>query len=120
MAYTEPKGIILEASREGDTSRLCIRFDKTDIGPIAPAGLYTDPKSGHERFQLHKLLRKEGDRFFFETYDSAHPLPVQGEIYYYRGWWLPKAMEAALDISEQWVREKFPEKENHEHCLFSW
>ncbi len=29
-------------------------------------------------------------------------------------------MEAALDISEQWVRKKFPEKEDHEHCLFTW
>lgn len=29
-------------------------------------------------------------------------------------------MEAALDISEQWVRGKFPEKEAHEHCLFTW
>jgi hypothetical protein len=85
MTYVEPKGVIVAVSQEGDVSRGCVRFDRMDLGPIAPAGLYVDPKTGNERFQLHKLAGNDGELFYFETYNSTHPLPMQGEVYSYRG-----------------------------------
>lgn len=42
-AYVEPNGEIVAVSQEGDVSRVCVRFDKMDLGPVAPAGLYVDP-----------------------------------------------------------------------------
>ncbi|NOS81472.1 MAG: hypothetical protein E8D46_06355 [Nitrospira sp.] len=120
MTYVEPKGEIVAVSQEGDVSHVCVRFDRMDLGPIAPAGLYVDPKTGNERFQLHKLARNDGELFYFETYNSTHPLPMPGEVYSYRGWWLAEAMEAALDTKAEWVREKYPDNNDHEHCLFTW
>jgi hypothetical protein len=120
MAYVEPKGEIVAASQEGDVSRVCVRFDRMDLGPVAPAGLYVDPTTGDERFQLHKLARNDGEMFYFETYNSTHPLPMPGKVYSYRGWWLPEAMKAALDTTAEWRREQYPEDEHHATCLFTW
>ncbi len=120
MSYLEPKGVIVDASRANDISWVCVRFDRMDSGPVAPAGLYVDPKIGQERFQLHKLARKDGMLFYFETYNSTHPLPIPDEVYFYRGWWLQEAMEGALDSTAIWEKEVYPVNEGHEHCLFTW
>ncbi|MEE9346084.1 MAG: hypothetical protein V3U88_10810 [Methylococcales bacterium] len=120
MGYIEPKGKIIEASETGNVSRLVIEFDRMDSAPITPAGLYINPKKGSERYQLHKVIKIEGSVYTFETFDSCHPIPKQGDEYSYRGWWLPEAMDAALDTSEKWEKRKYPDNGNHEHCLFSW
>ena len=120
MAYIEPKGLIKEATETNDVSRLVIEFDRMDSGPIAPAGLYIDPKTGTEQFQLHKHIDKKAQIHTFETYRSTHPLPKIGSVYSYRGWWLQKAMDAALDEKETWEKVIYPDNGNHEHCLFSW
>ncbi len=120
MGYIEPKGKIVEACETGNVSRLVIEFDKMDSGPVAPAGLYIDPKSGSEQFQLHRVVDVDGLKYTFETFSRTHPLPKVGEAFSYRGWWLPEAMEAALDINEKWEKRKYPDNGNHEHCLFSW
>ncbi len=91
-----------------------------DSEPVAPAGLYIDPKSGNESFQLHKLIGCEDLVFHFETYNSNHPLPNIGEVFSYRGWWLPEAMEAALDTEAVWEHRTYPDNGGHDHCLFTW
>ena len=120
LAYVEPKGEIVAASQEGDMSRVCVRFDRMDLDPIAPGGLYVAPKTGNERFQLYRLARNGGELFCFETDNSAHPLPIPGEVYSYRGWWLPEAMDAVSDTMAERRREQYPENEPHATCLFTW
>ena len=75
MTYIEPKGVIKEVSEINDVSRLVVEFDRMDSRPIAPAGLYIDPKSGTEQFQLHRHIDKKAQIYTFETYSSNHPLP---------------------------------------------
>ncbi|MBK8812700.1 MAG: hypothetical protein IPN69_18485 [Acidobacteria bacterium] len=55
-----------------------------------------------------------------KLFNRTHPLPKVGEVFSYRGWWLPEAMEAALDVGLKWEKKKCPDNGNHEHCLFSW
>lgn len=120
MPNAAPKGEIVEATQEGEVARIVIRFDRLDAAPVAPAGLYVDLRSGDARFELHKLVHRNGLVLAFETYDSTHPLPRVGEVYSYRGWWLPEAMEAALDATASWRLEKYPDNGGHDHCLFTW
>jgi hypothetical protein len=120
MLHVEPKGKILNVSENDGVSRLVVEFDRMDIGPVAPAGLYVDPKSGNEKFQLHRVVDNEGLVFTFETFNRTHPLPRVGEVFSYRGWWIPAAMEAALDVGVKWEKKKYPDNGNHDHCLFSW
>ncbi len=120
MSHLEPKGKVISVSERDAISRLVVAFDRMDIRPVAPAGLYVDPKSGNERFQLHRVVGNEGLSYTFEAFDRTHPLPRVGDVFSYRRWWLPKAMEAALDIDEKWVKQRYPDNGSHEHCLFSW
>lgn len=120
MPYVEPKGKILSVSKNDGVSRLVVEFDRMDSEPVAPAGLYIDPKTGNEQFQLHRVINNEGLVFAFETFNSIHPLPKVGEVFSYRGWWLPEAMDAALDVGEKWEKRKYPDNGNHERCIFSW
>ena len=66
------------------------------------------------------MVDNDGLVYTFETFNSTHPVPKVGDVFSYRGWWLPEAMEAALDNSEKWVKRKYPDNGGHEHCLFSW
>lgn len=120
MAYEEPKGKILKITSQGNVIRSVIEFDRLPIEPIAPGGLYSSPKSGTQQFQLHRLVSSEMLTLTFETFVSAHPPPKAGEIYSFKSWWLPEAMDAALDREEQWVKKYYPDNGDHEHCLFTW
>ena len=120
MPHVEPKGTIQKVSERDNVSRLVVEFDHMDMGPIAPAGLYIDPKTGDEQFQLHRVSDREGLVITFDTFNRTHPLPRVGAVFSYRGWWNPEAMEAALDVGEKWDKRKYPDNGDHEHCIFSW
>lgn len=120
MPYVEPRGTILEATFVEDVACLTVTFDRMDEGPVAPGGLYVDPKSSEERFQLHKQVEQLGLTFKFETYEPQQALPSVGQTLSYRGWWLPEAMDAALDTEADWQHNAFPDNGDHEHCLFTW
>ena len=120
VPYVEPQGRIVEAGRDGTTSRLVVSFDRMDSGPVAPAGLYVDPRSGDERFPLHRVVKQEGLVFHFETFNCSQPLPAVGENFAYRGWWLPEAMNAALDVEAVWEHRDYSKDGTHQHCLFTW
>jgi hypothetical protein len=60
------------------------------------------------------------DRMDLGPIAPAGLLPMPGEVYSYRGWWLSEAMEAVLDTMTEWRREKYPENEHHSTCLFTW
>jgi len=120
MAYVEPKGTVLQVLESKEVTQLVIAFDRMDSAPIAPAGLYVDPRKGIERFQLHRLVKQEKLVYTFQTYSRSHPLPDVGEVFSYRGWWLPEAMKAAIDTKEQWERKAYPDNGDHDHCLFTW
>ncbi|MFS1524736.1 hypothetical protein ACL7TT_11570 [Microbulbifer sp. 2304DJ12-6] len=120
MVYIEPKGKIVTISSQSNVTRTVIEFDRMDSGPVAPSGLYIDPKTGTEQFQLHRVVNCDELTYTFDTFNSTHPAPKAGDMFSYRGWWLPEAMEAALDNEEKWTKRNFPVSDNHEHCLFSW
>jgi hypothetical protein len=87
---------------------------------VAPAGLYLDPNSGEEEFQLHRVVEVDGLKYTFETFDRTHLLPKVGKVFSYRGWWFPEAMEAVLDTEEKWEKRKYPDNGSHHHCIFNW
>ena len=120
MKYRAPKGLIIDVAEKGNTSRLIIEFDKMDIGPVAPAGLYNDPSSGKEQFQLHRVAENKGLIYTFETFNRPQPLPKAGQVYFYRGWWLQEAMDAVLDTNANWEWKNYPDNGDHAHCLFTW
>src|SRR5688572_6411268 len=99
MASTEPKFEVVQAVQRGDVVRIIGRFDSLDRpAPLAPAGLYTDPKSGQERFQLHRAVSRQDELVTFETYGAqSGSKPKPGDVLFYRAWWVPEAMDAALD-----------------------
>jgi hypothetical protein len=101
-------------------STVVVRFDVAPSRPIAPAALYVEAHSGHERFQLHRLVRIQGAVLTFETFNSTQSLPSVGSSYFFRSWWVRRAMEAALDVETPWTRSFYPDDGSHEHCLFSW
>ena len=117
--YISPTAEILRAREDGPISRLDVRFDRMDIGPVAPAGLYVDPNSGQESFQLHKVVGQDGLVFHFETYHSTHSLPSVGRLFAYRGWWTQDAMNAVLDTNAKWEHRTYPDDGTHEHCLIT-
>jgi len=109
MKYIQPKGKILSAEVSNEASQLVVEFDRMDTGPIAPAGLYLEPNSGNEIFQLHRVIEADGLVFTFQTFTRTHVLPTVGDVLFYRGWWLPKAMDAALDTEESWIKKRYPD-----------
>jgi hypothetical protein len=48
MGYVEAKGVIVSVSEQENVTRVVNEFDRMGIGPVAPAGLYIDPKTGNE------------------------------------------------------------------------
>lgn len=117
---THDKAKILEASRNGSVSTLVVEFNKKISKPVVPSGLYLDPSSGEEVFELHNIIDCKDLTFTFETYNSKFELPAVNKVFFYRGWWFPEAMEAVLDTEEKWEHRIFPDNGNHEHCLFTW
>lgn len=135
MSY-EPKGVIVGVSERENVTRVVIEFDRMDPGPVAPAGLYIDPRTANEQFQLHRIVGSNGpvytveqfklqrvganNRLVYtaETFNSTHPSPKVGDVFSYRGWWSTEAYEAALDQKAKWSRQKYPDDGSHEHCLF--
>lgn len=121
MAYVEPKLEVVEALQSGDVVRIVGRFDRLTSPPLAPAGLYTDPKSASERYALHRAVAQQGQLATFETYGpQSRPLPRPGDVLFYRPWWVPEAMDAALDTTASWIRKRYPDNGDHDHCLFTW
>lgn len=120
QGYVSPKGKILNVQEENGVTRLIVEFDRMDSGPVAPAGLYIDPMSGNATFELHRVIGVDALVFTFETFSRTHALPGVGDIFSYRGWWMPAAMEAALDTGEAWERKSYPDDGDHDHCLFTW
>ena len=47
-------------------------------------------------------------------------MPRPGDVLFYRAWWVPKAMDAALDKEAKWTRKNYPDNGDHDHCLFTW
>src|SRR5258706_8111363 len=90
LPYIAPKLRVVAVEQLGDRYRLVGQFDRVDrSGPLAPAGLYTNERSGNEDWQLHKAVTEEGNVITFETYGiQAKPAPVVGQTYSYRGWWV--------------------------------
>src|SRR5258706_11406480 len=123
MPYVESKFEVIEAIQRGHVASIAGGFGRlynVPSHPLAPAGLYSKPMSGQKQFQLHKVSH-EGELFRFETYgEPTAPLPTPGQIFFYRPWWMPKALQAVRDIDAKWIRKNYPDNGEHNHCLFTW
>jgi hypothetical protein len=124
MPKVESKFQIIEATQHGDVTSVMGRFDSLDnvaSHPLAPAGLYSKSLSGEKQFQLHKLVWHEGELFRFETYgQQMASLPTAGQVFFFRPWWMPKALQVVLDVDANWIRKDYPDNGDHSHCLFTW
>jgi hypothetical protein len=101
--------------------RIVCRFSKPYGDPVAPGGLYSDPRSGEEAFAVHRVLSRSGSEVTFESFlpSTAGP-PRVGSSWFYRGWWVKAAMDAVLDTTATWEHREYPNDGTHEHCLFTW
>ncbi len=88
--------------------------------PLAPGSLFDLDTPNREVLPLHKLLEQSDSTLMFETYDYAGPLPELGRQYIFGSWWTPDALDAVLDRQAVWVRERYPDNGNHDHCLLTW
>jgi len=124
MPKVESKFEIVDAAKHEDVTSIAGRFDSPESVasyPLAPAGLYSKSMSGQAQFQLHKLISHEGELLRFETYgEPPASLPTPGQVLFYRPWWMPKALQAVLDVDAKWTRKNYPENGEHSHCLFTW
>jgi len=120
MIYN-PKVTILDvAPTDGGVKILC-QFDSPYQEPLAPGALYSEPQSGDARYEVHRMITRQTDLVTFETLgNQASNPPHIGETYYFRGWWLPEALKAALDTSVVWTHADYPANSDHAHCLFTW
>lgn len=117
----EPTVEVMSVSPITDGHRIVCRFSASHGEPVAPGALYTDPRSGQERFAVHRAVGRNGNLVTFETFGPAAAAPPDpGESYFHRCWWVWGAMDAALDTSAVWVHREYPDDGDHAHCLFTW
>lgn len=117
----DPLVEIISAEAFSGGHRIACRFNRPYSEPVAPGGLYTEPNSAHESSAVHRVISRRGEILTFETYGvEGEPLPPIGTTFFYRGWWLPAAMAAALDTTAVWEYRTYPDDGNHDHCLFTW
>jgi hypothetical protein len=115
----EPLIEVLSAQATERGYRVVCRFSEPYVEPVAPGALYETPGSGDALFPVHRVSKKEGLTFEFETFSSGLKLPPSGKTFSYRGWWTRGAMKAALDSDGGWRRLAYPNDGTHEHCLFT-
>ena len=119
-AAGEPRVHVTSAELLADRCRVICRFSEPYSDPIAPGALYERPASGDEFFPLHRIVHRDGWTLTFETFSYGGLLPQTGKDFFYRAWWLPAAMSAALDRKADWRREAYPDDRTHEHCPFTY
>ncbi len=104
-----------------DGQRITCRFSRPYGEPVAPGGLYVDPRSGQESFAVHRAVSRTGNQVTFESFGpAATSAPAPGSSFFYRGWWVKAAMAAALDTSAHWRHLVYPNDGTPQHCLFTW
>jgi hypothetical protein len=110
------------SERLADRVRISCLFDRSPSEPVAPGGLYHAANDEAESFLLHRVAARDGTAISFETFDAAdRPLPPAGTRCFYRAWWTPDAMAAALDRETTWCLRRYPSYAGtHAHCLFTW
>ncbi|MFT3996870.1 MAG: hypothetical protein QM667_05645 [Asticcacaulis sp.] len=117
--------LVLATSRGTDSLRVhCeLSFDPADypyFGPLAPCALdmalYNNPFC-----DLHRVIEKVGRRVVFERFDSLDSrVPEIGKTYFYRGYWTPEFLDAAMDTDSEWALKDYPDNGDHDHSLFTW
>lgn len=122
MSYVEPTTVKIKFRSETRSLISEVEFDRMDCGPVAPAGLYWDPSGGLEQLalELHRVTKRNGLCFTFETFGFKGELPGKDTKLYYRGWWLEEAMDAALDKENVWELLDYPDDGTDSQCLFTW
>jgi hypothetical protein len=120
MPYQGPIAKVTSTQQQGDVATVAIKISRQLHVPIAPAGLYDQSNPDREVFQLHKLIEESTGHLVFETYSSESVLPRVGGKFIFRSWWTADAIEAVQDTDVKWVRKRYPDNRNHDHCLLTW
>ena len=118
--YFLPTAVVLSAYSSDDTATTIINISHQDyLGyPIAPASLKERVNSDFN-FPLYQLVKREGPRLTFETYNIDIPQPIVGVTYEFYSWWIPDAIDAVLDTSVKWKQITYPDNGDHDHCLLT-
>jgi hypothetical protein len=119
MTYQEPAAKVIQLFCDNDVLTVVLEISSLLCEPLAPGGLYLTHKPEQEVLQLHKLKAADGNVLTFESYDHVGDLPSVGAEYIFRVWWTPDQLEVVTDTSRKWKYEKYPDNEDHDHCLLT-
>ena len=129
MEHKHSLATVVDCTQKGSVILTHIRLDQTDGSSFAPSSLCVgDPPrkpEAHPVLQLHRFIARDGDMFYFETYEEYEPqseLPSISSVFYFVGWWdkdqLKLAHSEPKDLTHYFFVSKSPR--DHDHCYLCW
>ncbi|HUT31484.1 MAG TPA: DUF2007 domain-containing protein [Sedimentisphaerales bacterium] len=121
VAARKPNAQVVACSREGDVTRVVLKFDMLPSEPAAPATLYPPAEDSDERFDLHRIIEAVPDALTFETY-GVDVQPQVGATYVFCRWWDQDQLDLVKNESIVWRRERFERSDavEYEQCGLCW
>jgi len=106
LAARKPNVEVVACSREGNVTRVVLKFDILPSEPVAPATLYSVAEDSDDEFDLHRIVGVAPNAVTFETY-GADVQPEVGATYVFCRWWERDQLDLVKDENIVWRRESF-------------
>ncbi|MHC4155120.1 MAG: hypothetical protein ACYST6_09400 [Planctomycetota bacterium] len=121
LAARKPNAQVVACSREGDMTRVVLKFDMLPSEPAAPATLYSPVEDSDEQFDLHRIVDVAPNAVTFETY-GVDVQPEVGAAYVFCKWWEPDQLDLVKNESIAWRPEGFTPNNvgEYEECRLCW
>ena len=107
MTYQQPVAEIIRCHKQGEVLQTVLSLSHLPASPIAPASLYERHQNGAKVLELHKVVRRTGNRITFQTYDDQVKPLKPGRVYVFTSWWSLDQLQLVQDSSRRWKKEKF-------------
>jgi hypothetical protein len=121
LAARKPNVQVVACSREGEATRVVLRFDMLPSEPAAPATLYSPDEDSDEQFDLHRIVEAAPNAMTFETY-GVDVQPQVGTTYIFCRWWERDQLDLVKNESIAWRPQGFRPNDagQYEECRLCW